>query len=186
MSTDSLFSEFPQLETKRLALKEFKSEFVADIFKLLSDQRVSAHETRQPYTEISQAERYVKARLFITRKREEGIIWAIALKDIDEVIGDIGYAPHNGFNAEIGFKLRPDCWNQGIMTEAIAALTKFLFANIGTIRIEAMSRPENMASIRVLEKSGFQKEGILRQCEHHNGISHDMVMYSLLNREISK
>jgi len=183
MTADDLFPEFPQLQTERLILKEFIPEFAADIFMLLMDERVSMHETREPFNEILQAERYVKARLFVTRERREGIIWAISPMDGDEVIGDIGYAPQHGLNAEIGFKLRPDYWNQGLITEAVLSVAQFLFTQTDTIRIEAITRSNNFASIRVLEKCGFQEKGFLRQCEHHNGKSYDMVMYSLLRQE---
>jgi [ribosomal protein S5]-alanine N-acetyltransferase len=181
--TDDVFPQFPQLESDRLILKEFKPEFWKDIFTLLSDERVSEHETREPFIKLSQAEQYVKARLFITRERREGIIWAISRKEEDDVIGDIGYAPHHKLNAEIGFKLQPAYWNQGLMTEAVLIVVQFLFTETETLRIEAMTRPKNYGSIKVLEKCGFQKEGILRKCEHHQGESWDMGMYSLLKEE---
>ena len=183
MTTDELFAKFPQLETKRLVLREFKPEHARDVFKLLSDERVTRYESRDPFTELAQAERYVHYLEFITRKKSEGIIWAISPKDQDEVIGDIGYGPHHGFNAEIGFKLRPDYWNQGLMTEAIRAVIRFLFTQTEIKRIEATTRPENLAAATVLEKNGFQKEGVMRECEHHKDQSHDLAMYSLLKRE---
>jgi [ribosomal protein S5]-alanine N-acetyltransferase len=183
MVTEELFTEFPTLETNRLVLQEFQPEFATDIFKILSNVNVNQFETREPFTELSQAERYVKARLFITREKREGIIWTIALKGSTEIIGDIGYAPHHGCNAEIGFKLRPDYWNKGLITEAIKAVDHFLFTQIGINRIEATTRLENIASARVLAKNGFQKEGTLRECEHYQGKFYDLVMYSLLKRE---
>ncbi len=183
MTIDELFAQFPQLETERLVLKEFKPEHAADIFKLLSDERVTRHEAREPLTGLEQAERYVHLRQFITRKKSEGIIWAMSPQDGDEVIGDIGYTPHHGHNAEIGFKLRPDHWSGGLMTEAIHAVARFLFTQTETRRIEATTRPLNIAAARALEKTGFQKEGVMRECEHHQGQSYDLAMYSLLKRE---
>ena len=183
MIADDLFEEFPKLGTERLSLKEFKPEFAQDIFKLLSDEGVSNHEARAPFTDLAQAERYIHYREFITRKKSEGIIWAISLRGRDEVIGDIGYSPHHGYNAEIGFKLRSDYWRQGLMTEAIRAVIRFLFSQTDAHRIEATTRPGNLAATSVLEKNGFQKEGIMRECEHHKGQSYDLVMNSLLRRE---
>ena len=62
-------------------------------YNQIRDASVCEHETRQPFTELAQAERYVKARLFITKENREGIIWAISPPDAETVIGDIGYAP---------------------------------------------------------------------------------------------
>lgn len=185
MTTDELFDQFPQLETERLVLKEFKPEHAADIFKLLSDKRVTRHETREPFTELEQAESYVRARQF-TSQKSEGIIWAMSLRDSDEVIGDIGYRPHHGHNAEIGFKLRPDHWSEGLMSEALSAVVHFLFTQTETRRVEATTRPLNIAAATVLEKAGFQQEGVMRECEHHQGRSYDLAMYSLLKREFQK
>jgi len=183
MTADELFAEFPQLETERLILREFKQVHAEDVFKLLSDERVTRYESREPFTRLEQAQGYVRWREFVTRKKSEGIIWAMSPRDRDEVIGDIGYNPQHRFNAEIGFKLRPDHWNKGLMSEALCAVVHFLFTRTEIKRIEALTRPENLASARVLEKSGFQKEGVLRECEHHKGESHDMAVYALLKRE---
>jgi ribosomal-protein-alanine N-acetyltransferase len=183
MKNDQLFTEFPELLTERLHLLEYKQDYIGDVYKILSDERVSRFETREPFTKIAQAKRYVEVREFITREKSEGIIWAISTNLQNEIIGDIGYYPHHLHNAEIGFKLRYDFWNKGIMTEALEAVTQFLFTKTDTKRIEATTRPDNEAARRVLEKNDYIMEGIMRECEHHKDESFDLVMYSILKRE---
>jgi ribosomal-protein-alanine N-acetyltransferase len=109
-----------------------------------------------------------------------GVIWAIRLIEEPTVVGDIGYNPNHDHNAEISFKLHHELWNHGHITEPLLAVVEFVFRHTAAIRIEAMARPENVASLRVLEKAGFATEGIMRSCEHFEGRSYDMAMHSLL------
>lgn len=81
--------------------------------------------------------------------------------------------------ADLGYDLRPEYWNSGIMTEALGAVIDFTFNKIQVNRIEASVSNENNASIRVLEKLGFVKEGVLRKRSYWGGSYHDMVMLSI-------
>lgn len=71
----------------------------------------------------------------------------------------------------------------GIMTEVLNVIIDFAFHTLDVNRIEAAVSTENTASIRVLEKSGFIKEGILRECSYWRGSCHDMMMFSILKNE---
>lgn len=186
MTTEELFDQFPRLETKRLELIKFQPEFAQEFFELLRDPRVNQHETREPFTELTQAERYVHYRQFITRKKSEGIIWAVSLRRHNEVIGDIGYNPQGEFIAEVGFKLHPDYWNQGLMSEALQAVIGFLFKKTNSRRIEAFTRPANRAAASVLTKNSFQNEGVLRECQYFKDESYDLALYALLKCEYPK
>ena len=69
------------------------------------------------------------------------------------------------------------------MTEAVRQMCDFIFTNTDIIRIFAEPYAHNAASCRVLEKAGFQFEGILRQNAVKNGQSVDMKMYAILKGE---
>ncbi|SEK25191.1 GNAT family N-acetyltransferase [Paenibacillus sp. OK003] len=62
----------------------------------------------------------------------------------------------------IGYKLTPEYWHQGIMTEVVEKVIEYGFNNLGLNRIEAFVEPENVGSRKVLEKIGFREEGILK------------------------
>ena len=64
---------------------------------------------------------------------------------------------------EVWFKIHPTFWNQGFATEALRALVRFAFETLKLHRIEAGCAVANSASIKVLEKTGFQREGRGRQ-----------------------
>jgi ribosomal-protein-alanine N-acetyltransferase len=71
----------------------------------------------------------------------------------------------------------------GIMTETLEAVIDFAFKTLDINRIEATVSTKNDSSIRVLEKSGFIKEGILRERCYMSNSCHDMMMLSILKKE---
>ena len=89
-----------------------------------------------------------------------------AICDSQGPIGSIGLTTPGGdrsHSAEIGYWLGKPFWGRGIMTGALQAATAYAFETLGLARIEARVQPSNGASIRVLEKLGYQREGLLRQ-----------------------
>jgi ribosomal-protein-alanine N-acetyltransferase len=87
--------------------------------------------------------------------------WAIAEKRGDRCIGMVNYHHREAHNRrlEIGYILAPSHQRQGLMTEALQALIAYCFDELRTHRIEAMISPDNRASIRLVERLGFQREG---------------------------
>ena len=98
----------------------------------------------------------------------------------DATIG-IGSVPNK--RAEIGFTLRRDRWGAGLATEAAQLLLAFGFDQLGMHRIEATSHPDNVASIRVLEKIGMSLEGCIRDHLFVNGAWRDSLAFSILEPE---
>ena len=80
--------------------------------------------------------------------------------------------------AELGYYLGPDHWGQGIGTWAVREAVQWVFARTDLLRIFAEPFAENHASCRVLEKAGFQLEGVLRQNAVKDGRVLDMKMYA--------
>ena len=71
------------------------------------------------------------------------------------------------------------------MSRALQTLCRFAFAQLGLKRLELLADPENVASQRVAEKVGFQREGVLRsRLLHPDGRRRDDVMFSLLPDEL--
>jgi ribosomal-protein-alanine N-acetyltransferase len=66
-------------------------------------------------------------------------------------------------DAEIWYKLHPDQWNNGYATEAVKAILQLCFGELNLHRVQAGCVTENVASVRVLEKSGFLREGHCRK-----------------------
>jgi RimJ/RimL family protein N-acetyltransferase len=98
----------------------------------------------------------------------------------------IGYVTHyiaSGKLTEIGYSLVPDERDKGYGTEAIKIIVDFLFLSKDLVRIQAKTDPRNAASQRILEKAGFEKEGIMRKSFFCIGVWRDTVLFSILREE---
>jgi RimJ/RimL family protein N-acetyltransferase len=85
--------------------------------------------------------------------------------------------------AGLGYWIRRSCWGQGIATEAAGAVLARAFRTGELHRVEAHVALENLASQRVVEKLGFQREGVARQIEYIDGHYLDHIQYSLLRTD---
>ena len=106
--------------------------------------------------------------------------WAI--RDRKEgLIGGIGQHFRYGNDShkeEIGYWLSPEFWGHGIMTEVVIGFVDFISKERGLKRIEAPILEHNLPSARVLEKSGFQREGLIRNCYCKKGIFYNGILYA--------
>lgn len=116
---------------------------------------------------------------------KQGIYWTIAQKSNNEMIGAVGLYMNNMHQrAEITYDLSHDHWRQGIMLKTIHAIVAYAFAHMKLQRIEAVTRPENVASMALLEKAGFQREGTLRQYRYYNNQTWDIEMFAITSKDI--
>ena len=83
----------------------------------------------------------------------------------------------------MGYKLDEAYKNRGLMTEAVLAVTKYAFNELGLHRIEGNVMPHNKASMAVLKKCGFTEEGYSPQYLRINGIWQDHIHMVLINQE---
>lgn len=88
--------------------------------------------------------------------------------------------------AEIGYWLARPYWGKGIMSAAVRRMCEEAFVHWNIMRISAEVFASNTGSQRVLEKNGFQREGILRQSVYKNGKLMDSYLYALLREDEGK
>lgn len=104
----------------------------------------------------------------------------------DEVFVGVGsLIPQTGehrINAEIGYWLGEAYWGKGYATEAVKQLVAFAFNDLGLTRVYAYIFSFNTASMRVLEKCGFQAEAVLKDSIIKEGIIYDEHLYSIRKR----
>jgi RimJ/RimL family protein N-acetyltransferase len=109
---------------------------------------------------------------------------AIALDG--DLVGGIGMSvnSHN-YRGHIGYWVAASARGQGICTRALRLLARHGLENLDLQRLELITDPDNLASQRVAEKVGFQREGVLRaHLRHPDGRIRDSVMFSLLPGEL--
>lgn len=182
-----LDTDFPILETKRLLLRKITKEDANSILNYLSDEEVMKYYGLEPFKTKNDALDEISWYQSI-QNNKTGIRWGITLKEQEVVIGSCGF--HNSvsqhFRTEIGFELSKDQWGKGIAVEAVEAIISYGFEHMNFQRIEALIEPPNLSSIRLVEKLGFIKEGLLRNYEFTCGKFDDLYMYSLLKEDFDR
>ena len=86
-------------------------------------------------------------------------------------------------SAEIGYWLGKPFWGRGIVTAAVRAVTAYGFETFGLIRVAAWLKTGNSASARVLEKAGYEREGLLRRAVLKAGVPMDYLLYAILRED---
>ena len=111
--------------------------------------------------------------------------WAVALRHTDHIVGTCGFndvsLPHRW--AEIAFDLAPAHWGRGLMRQAVAAALHWAFQQDQLDRVHAYVRVDNLRSQRLLEQSGFLREGRLRRFRLCRGHPYDFFIYALLRSD---
>jgi ribosomal-protein-alanine N-acetyltransferase len=82
--------------------------------------------------------------------------------------------------AVLGYWLGLPFVRQGYMTAAVAAIAGYSFEDLRLHRLEAATMPNNAASVRVLERNGFRREGVARRLLKINGVWEDHVQHALV------
>ena len=107
--------------------------------------------------------------------------------ELDErVVGGIGIGLNaHGYRGSIGYWIAKAERGQGICTRALRLLSRYALEELQLQSVQLVTDPENVASQRVAEKVGFQREGVLRaHLRHPDGRIRDSVSFSLLPGEL--
>ena len=165
------FSDFPELRSERLLLREITLADAEEIFFLRSDPRMMQYLDRPPLASIAEGRIFIQQKIIDSYKNNEGIDWGITLQGQPKLIGLISFwrfvKEHH--RAEIGYGLHPDFWKRGIVSEAINCVLDHGFEEMKLHSVEANVNPDNLASIKVLEKNGFIREAYFKENYHYNG-----------------
>lgn len=136
------------------------------------------------YTEEAQYKKILESLQMMSLKRE--FSFGIYSNETDILIGHISlYAikklPYS--SAFVGYAMDEQFTQRGIATEAVRLTINFAFNYLNLHRIEAYISPQNLGSMRVVEKLGFQNEGLLRELLFINGYWVDHYIYAILNHD---
>lgn len=174
---------FEILNTEHLSLRKLVPETFDYIYAAFSDEALMHFLGLDSQEALkAQKERHRKG---LSTYNKSFLYFQIIDKKTEKIIGWCGYhtwyLDHN--RAEIGYGLFDGHFRgKGIMTEAMKPIIHYGFQKMNLNRIEAFIAPWNMASLRLVEKFGFAREGHL--CEHYQkeNVMEDSVVYALLQR----
>lgn len=118
-------------------------------------------------------------------KRGGEIHFGVSDRNTDRVIGVIGLKRINRHdqNAEIEYWIGKKHRNQGKAAEAIALILEYAFGKAGLRRVYAVVHQKNIGSVKVLEKSGFTREGTWRKASRRGNEWCDVYAYGMLKEE---
>jgi ribosomal-protein-alanine N-acetyltransferase len=184
MNSEFTFIDFPELQTERCILRKATENDRHDLFALYSQEDVVRYMPFTPFVSVDDAidEMTWYHKIF---QEQSGLRWMIEDCETRKVIGTCGFLNYEQehHRAEIGYDLSPVFWGKGIMTEVVNRIIQFGFLNMKLNKIEARVEPKNEASLQLMNKLGFYKEGVLRQHEFEKGRYVDLAVFSKLKSE---
>ncbi len=162
-------------------LRDWQPQYAQSLAESANDVRI----TRFLRDSFPSPYLYQDAAAYIAFAKEEekrgGLYRAIASEG--RVIGGLSLSRGSDVyckSGELGYWLSPAYWGKGIMTRALKLFCGQVFSETDIVRIGAEVFAGNAASCRVLEKCGFQKEGMMRKSVYKNGLFDDAVLYALV------
>lgn len=135
-----------------------------------------------PYT-IQDAQMWIEMML----ENRKDLVYAIEIDG--EACGGIGLHAAKDvyrFNAELGYWLSEKYWGKGIITDAVGLMVNYAFTRTNWIRVYAGVFSKNLASMKVLEKNGFQKKAVFTKSVKKQGVFMDEHIYSILKEDWEK
>lgn len=172
------------LRGRRVTLRRLTLADAPAIFGLFRDPAVTRYWSRPPMTQLAQARALIRE-VRAGYRSGDSLQFGIE-RDGDRTL--VGTCTLFHFNAgsrraEIGYALGSAWWGQGLMHDALQALLRYAFDDLGLHRLEADIDPRNAASARSLARLGFVKEGHLRERWIVAGVVSDTDLYGLLRGE---
>jgi [ribosomal protein S5]-alanine N-acetyltransferase len=171
----------PTINTSRLCLRSISEDDVDAFYAIYSNTEVMRYWSTPPLADRNAAVKLV-SEIHDGVRRRDILKWGIARRSDNVLIGSVTL--HNlalaHHRAEIGYALDRAHWGLGYMNETLMAVLAYAFEELHLHRIEADVDPRNSASIRTLERLGFQREGYLRERWQVGGEIQDALFFGLL------
>jgi len=179
-----IFSNIPEIHTDRLVLRRLKVADSWDMFEYAKNPDVTEFLTWRAHPNIEYTREYLQ---FVGTHYTIGDFfdWAIVLAEEDKMIGTCGFTRIDYTNncAEIGYVINPAYRGREIADEAVRAVMRFGFERLKLNRIEAKFMEHNLASKRVMEKTGMTFEGFHRKAMKIKGNYETFGICSILREE---
>jgi len=176
------------ITTRRLLIREYTAEDAGAVFGYVKDpiywqyQRSEAPSEEQIKTLIEWVvrEQAASPRLLY--------FMAVARRDTGEIIGEAVLKITNLMDrqGDLGFGVAPKFWKQGYGTEIGQAILDAAFAHFRLHRVAGLCSPDNKGSIRVMQKLGMAREGLLRDVHFGRGKWWSSLVYGILEGEYAK
>lgn len=180
----SVFTNPPTLETERLILRKITVSDVEDMFSYSSNAELTRYLLWDPHPDLLYTEHYVR---YLQERYAVGDFYdfAVVPKALGRMIGTVGFTSFDLPNrsAEIGYVIAPEHQGHGYASEAVKRLLAFGFEVCALERISAICMKGNLASLRVMEKCGLKREGLLRCAVFAKGEMRDVHLSAITKKD---
>lgn len=172
------------IDTARLVVRPVASADLPALLAVNGDDEVTRFLPYPSWRSLADGQAWFE-RMSILGARGESAQYVIVERHSGLAIGTCLLFRHeeSSGRAEVGYVLGRRYWRHGYMTEALAGLVDNAFKVLALRRLEAEVDPQNIGSRRLLEKTGFTPEGLLRKRWVDKGVAHDTIIYGLLREE---
>lgn len=173
-----------EIRTERLLLRAVRADDYKDMYEYMRMEKMSRYVTWKQHESENVTRELCE--MWVKQYSDERYNWAITLDG--KAVGNIDVIKIYDNTAYMGWQISPKHWNKGMVTEAAKAVFDFLFSQIGIEAIEACHIDENIASGRVMQKTGMKliptKESLYYKLENTckmNGMP--VISYKLTKEE---
>lgn len=181
-----MLSTMIELSGEKVRLREFRESDLVGSLRVVGDDRVTRWLSFDSLTAEQQSVRLTQA---ISRAasdpRTEYYLAVTTFVDDAELVGFARLGLSGVRAAKLGYAIAADQWGRGYATDAARTILRFGFEDLGLHRVTAAIGPDNLASIAVVKRLGFRREGRLRDHVFTNGSWRDSELYSLLASEFT-
>jgi RimJ/RimL family protein N-acetyltransferase len=176
------------LATRRLSLRDYTMADVPSVYAYVQDPAYWQYQ-RAEAPKPEQLESLIQL-VVQSQETPQRLAYFLAAvrKDTGEIVGEAVLKLTNPTErqGEIGFGVAPKFWKQGFGSEIAAAVLETAFSHFKLHRVAALCSPDNKGSIRIMQKLGMAREGLLRDVHFGRGKWWSTVIYSLLDHEYAK
>lgn len=175
------WNRLPTIKASRVYLRWISAEDLDGLYNIFSNPEVMRYWSTPPIVDRDAAKELL-SEIHDGFRQHTFLKWGIAPLGDDKMVGTVTLfnMDFDHRRAEIGYALERAYWGNGYMGEALRAVLDYAFEVLNLHRIEADVDPRNAASIRTLERLGFQREGYLRERWQVSGEIQDAFFYGLL------
>jgi ribosomal-protein-alanine N-acetyltransferase len=176
------------IETSKLFLRRFNQYDLDDMFEWSSDPEVAEFPYWSAHTNIEFTKKLLSSWISLYEK-EDYYNWAIESKEYGKAIGGLSIVSYrkDDERCEVAYCMNKTMWGNGFATEALEGVIQFLINEVGFERVEASHDVNNVASGKVMIKSGMKYEGTKRNFhKNKDGNFVDCDFYAILSQDIDK
>jgi len=159
-----------EIRTPRLILRSARPDDLEGLHAVLSDPRATRWWSTPPHETLEQTREWLDAMIANGPDHPDFVV-----ERDGRVIGKAGFY----LLPDVGYILHPDCWGQGLASEAVGAAVDHVFRTRDVETLTADVDPENAASIRLLERLGFVRTGFGERTWNVGGVWKDSVFYAV-------